>query len=122
MIDPKCCRCRMELTEKGGVLLLPPESTRKIASGALEVDLVPKLHLCVPCTDAVVTFLASAEWADTPDEWIDAIKAAHPAHGSETHDTYGIAMRMVGNRHSKGQLVALVNWLLVRIQTDRRKS
>jgi len=51
-------------------------------------------------------------WEDTDDEWTEAIKAAHPAR-SESHDEYGVAMQMVGHRHSKGELVALVNWLLV---------
>ena len=56
------------------------------------------------------------EWEDVRDGWTDAIKAAHPAHGSGSHDEYGTAMQMVGHRHSKGELVALVNWLLVRIK------
>ena len=51
-------------------------------------------------------------WEDRPDEWTEAIQAAHPAR-SESHDEYGTAMRMVGNRHGKHELVALVNWLLV---------
>lgn len=56
------------------------------------------------------------EWEDVRDGWTDAVKAAHPAHGSGSHDEYGTAMQMVGHRHSKGELVALVNWLLVRIK------
>jgi len=56
---------------------------------------------------------AEAEWVDSADEWTAAISAAHPARSSESHDEYGVAMRMVGHRHSKGGLVALVNWLLV---------
>jgi hypothetical protein len=116
MIDPKCCRCRRELTEKGGVLLLPPKGTCELVGVEMEADIVPKLHLCVSCTDATVALLDTSVWCDTPDEWTEAIMAAHPAHGSEAHDTYGVAMRMVGNRHSKGELLALVNWLLVRIQ------
>lgn len=62
---------------------------------------------------------AEAEWSDTPDEWTAAIEAAHPAHGSESHDEYGTAMQMVGHRHGKGELVALVNWLLVRIKQGK---
>ena len=42
-----------------------------------------------------------------------AIKAAHPLR-SGRHDIYQEAMRMVGAKHSKGGLVELVNWLLVR--------
>lgn len=54
------------------------------------------------------------EWEDTPDEWSDAIRDAYPTR-SGSHMQYGEAMKMVGNRQSKGALVALVNWLLVRI-------
>ena len=225
MIDPKCCRCRRELEQKGGVLLMPPH--RSVQRGALEADLVDKLHLCSECVADVVKFLesprplpsdtgpfappdapcsfcgkkvgdpvsdvrpdlvryiiqgprvticdecaslcgeilsekgfaparppctldncghmrqldaivdllgmhrggisvldelrkrAEAEWSDTPDEWTAAIEAAHPAHGSESHDEYGTAMQMVGHRHGKGELVALVNWLLVRIKQGK---
>ena len=53
------------------------------------------------------------DWEDVDDEWSQAIKAAHPIH-TESHETYATAMKMVGHRHSKGQLVALVNWLLIR--------
>jgi hypothetical protein len=52
------------------------------------------------------------DWEDVDDEWTERIKAAHPTR-SGSHDEYRIAMRMVGHRHSKGELVALVNWLLV---------
>ena len=45
----------------------------------------------------------------------DAIKAAFPTR-SGRHDTYREAMRLVGDRHSKGALVALVNWLLIRLE------
>lgn len=55
---------------------------------------------------------AAAEWEDVEDEWSAAIGAAHPAR-SDSHEEYGVAMTMVGHRHSKGALVALVNWLLV---------
>lgn len=62
---------------------------------------------------SVVDYLrARNTWEDKKDEWTDAIRAAHPTR-SESHDEWGTAMRMVGHRHSKGELVALVNWLLV---------
>lgn len=51
-------------------------------------------------------------WEDKADEWSESIKAAHPAHNDRTHEQYAIAMKMVGNRHSKQALVALVTWLL----------
>lgn len=52
-----------------------------------------------------------AAWGDKPDQWSDRIAAAHPMETGD-HDTYGRAMEMVGNRHSKAALVELVNWLL----------
>lgn len=55
---------------------------------------------------------AAGTWEDVEDEWTPAINAAHPSR-SGSHDEYGTAMMMVGHRHSKGELVALVNWLLV---------
>jgi hypothetical protein len=57
--------------------------------------------------------LEGRPWEDTEDEWDDAIASVHPAPGAGTHGHYATAMRMVGNRRSKGALVALVNWLLV---------
>ena len=65
---------------------------------------------------------SALEWEDVDDEWTAAIKAAHPVR-SESHLEYAVAMKMVGHRHSKGELVALVNWLLVeraRLQHEKR--
>jgi hypothetical protein len=59
--------------------------------------------------------LDAIAWTDTPDEWTDAIREAFPTR-SGSHDQYAVAMQMVGHRYAKGGLVALVNWLLVRIQ------
>lgn len=42
-----------------------------------------------------------------------AIEAAHPMRTGR-HDLYTAAMRLVGGRHSKGDIVELVNWLLFR--------
>ncbi|AKU93353.1 hypothetical protein AKJ09_00085 [Labilithrix luteola] len=47
-----------------------------------------------------------------------AIKAAHPVR-SDRHDLYAEAMRLVGARYSKHGLVALVNWLLHRIEAGK---
>lgn len=52
-------------------------------------------------------------WDDELDEWTPAIEEAFPSR-SGSHEEYAIAMRMVGNRRSKRELAALVNWLLVR--------
>lgn len=54
-------------------------------------------------------------WDDKPDEWTAAIDEAFPTR-SGSHEAYATAMRMVGSRRSKGALVALVNWLLVRLE------
>ena len=116
MIDAKCCRCKKELEAKGGVLLMPP--SRSFQLGTLEADLVDKLHLCAECAADVLRFLADTKWEDVPDGWTAAIAAAHPAR-SKSHEEYGVAMRMVSHRHSKGALVALVNWLLVRLKAEK---
>lgn len=62
---------------------------------------------------------ASDSWKDAPDEWTDAISSAHPTR-SGSHDEYRVAMKMVGHRHSKGELVELVNWLLMVCTAARR--
>ncbi|MFI5301110.1 MAG: hypothetical protein ACHREM_23750 [Polyangiales bacterium] len=58
-------------------------------------------------------------WEDKEDEWSKAIEAAHPSRAMtmESHERYAVAMKMVGNRHSKGELVALVAWLLGRVKS-----
>lgn len=55
-------------------------------------------------------------WEDREDEWTEQIDAAHPTRRVDAHEQYAIAMRMVGNRHSKHALVSLVSWLLVRLK------
>lgn len=57
---------------------------------------------------------ASFETHEPNDEWSTAIADAFPTR-SGSHDQYGVAMRMVSNRYTEPSLVALVNWLLVRI-------
>lgn len=58
---------------------------------------------------------------DVRDEWSDAIDAAFPTRSGE-HGAYATAMQMVGNRHSKGALVALTTYLLVEIlKLDRAR-
>lgn len=46
---------------------------------------------------------------------VEAIKAAHPLR-SGRHDLYAKAMRLVGERHAKGDLVDLVVWLLLKAE------
>ncbi len=74
-----------------------------------------------PAAEVVTTLLDELEaalvprgWANHPDEWSDAISAAHPTV-SGSHAEYAVALQMVGNRYSKHALVELVSWLLVRV-------
>jgi hypothetical protein len=61
-------------------------------------------------------------WEDASnDEWTGAVNDAFPTR-SGSHDEYAVALEMVGHRKSKGELVALVNWLLVRCDTNREAA
>jgi hypothetical protein len=53
-------------------------------------------------------------WEDKRDRWSPMIDASHPME-TGAHDAYATAMEMVGNRHSKGELVELVCWLVQRV-------
>lgn len=59
-------------------------------------------------------------WDDLPLPEDDAIKAAHPIRTGR-HKEYEEALRLVHARRSKGGLVELVSWLLVRVN-DAEKS
>lgn len=50
-----------------------------------------------------------------------AIAAAHPLMTGD-HDRYARAQAMVFARHSKGDLVDLVNWLLMRAEEAECRS
>lgn len=50
-----------------------------------------------------------------------AIEAAHPLRTGD-HATYAEAMRLVGARSAKGDLVDLVNWLLRQRRIDSEKG
>jgi hypothetical protein len=63
----------------------------------------------------------SAPWDDTPLPEDAEIEAAFPTR-SERHDLYGEAMRLVGARRSKQGLVALVNWLLHRLDKAQKDA
>ena len=71
-------------------------------------------HTPARCRDILKAKLKEAlHWEDVDDEWTSDIRETHPLRTGE-HDNYALAMKMIGNRHSKGQLVELVNWLLSR--------
>lgn len=77
--------------------------------------------------DALITRIVKLEAEidrTSKDEWDDrelrpeeeaAIHAAFPTR-SERHDLYAEAMRLVGAKRSKNELVKLVNWLLHRAE------
>lgn len=107
-----------------------------IASGASPPEATP--WFCSRCTDDGYpcagcgkggTFSAAVKpsteaqplaWDDDrplPED--EAIDAAFPTR-SGRHDTYQEAMRMVGAKRSKGALVSLVNWLLIKAEKPQR--
>jgi hypothetical protein len=68
-----------------------------------------------------VVELHSRDWRDRPTPEDEDIDAAHPVN-SDRHETYAKAMRLVGDRHSKSSLVAMVNWLLTRVEDLEAKQ
>lgn len=65
--------------------------------------------------EAEINRTSKDEWDDRPIPEDAEIHAAFPTR-SERHDLYVEAMRLVGAKRSKGELVKLVNWLLHRAQ------
>lgn len=59
------------------------------------------------------------EDADLPEE--AEIAASHPTRTGR-HDLYAEAMRLVGAKRSKGELVKLVNWLLHRAEGAKART
>ncbi len=53
----------------------------------------------------------SGPWEDKPDVLTAAVEAAHP-HYTKDYKTYTEALDLVSNRHGKGALVGLVNYLM----------
>ena len=102
---PPCDRCGRPQTVYGAILYGPPGQDGKC----------DKRHICVSC---YADISGPVPWADVTDEWSEAIREAFPTR-SGSHDEYATAMKMVGNRHSKGKLVALVNWLLVLVRRGK---
>jgi len=50
-------------------------------------------------------------WEDEPDALTDAVHASHPVF-TKDYKTYTDALELVSNRHGKGALVGLVNYLM----------
>jgi hypothetical protein len=88
----------------------------------IQEDLAESLHTVAQDTEDRLE--KALYWEDTSDLWSKPIAEAFPSR-SESHEEYATAMEMVGHRHSKGQLVALVNWLLVtktKLEDERDNS
>lgn len=68
--------------------------------------------------EARLVELSPAAWTEDDQELPEdaAIREAFPTR-SGRHDLYGEAMRLVGAKRSKGALVALVTWLLLRVDS-----
>ncbi len=69
-----------------------------------------------PCCETARMAQRETEWADRPTSDDDDIKAVFPTR-SGRHDLYAEAQRLVHDRHGKFAIVAMVNWLLHRIET-----
>jgi hypothetical protein len=66
--------------------------------------------------EVVLGVARKEEDSNLSDAEAAAIRATHPS-SSGRHDLYAEALRLVGARHQKGELVDLVTWLLWRIES-----
>lgn len=78
---------------------------------SIQNETVSWLLALVKELDEKLTLWRSWDNKPTPEDAL--IQEAFPTR-SGSHEQYAEAMRLVGARHSKGALVALVNWLLLR--------
>ena len=110
----KCNECDVELIEAYGNPCTVAKSGRPIP------------HTVLACIETQrdnfrARIVELERWDDVADEWEGEIRAAFPTR-SGSHDEYALAMQMISNRHSKQELVALVNWLLVEIATASARA
>lgn len=105
-LDDGCCENHEELTEED-LENLNVESMQELLAVVRERDtLKDRVNLLE---------LTATPWLNKPLPEDDEIIAAFPTR-SNRHDLYQEAVRLVGARSSKASLVALVNWLLLRIE------
>ncbi len=101
-----CCENHEELTEED-LENLNVESMQELLAVVRERDtLKDRVNLLE---------LTATPWLNKPLPEDDEIIAAFPTR-SNRHDLYQEAVRLVGARSSKASLVALVTWLLLRIE------
>ena len=104
-LDDGCCE-NHELTEED-LENLNVESMQELLAVVRERDtLKDRVNLLE---------LTATPWLNKPLPEDDEIIAAFPTR-SNRHDLYQEAVRLVGARSSKASLVALVTWLLLRIE------
>lgn len=104
-LDDSCCENYEELTEED-LENLNVEAIQELFATIRERDTLGRVNLL----EATAT-----PWVDKPLPEDDEIIAAFPTR-SKRHDLYQEAVRLVGARSSKAALVALVTWLLLRIE------
>ncbi len=92
--------------------------TIKAAKAAAQADYASRIAAALD-PDAVAKMVQEAKaealqgpWTDEPDDLTDAVMASHPFKERGDYKTYCRALELVSNRHSKGALVSLVNYLL----------
>lgn len=131
----KCANAASSFTESDIVALMQRVAAEALASAIAAAEAYARENenydddgvLSKGVPDALRTLLADPQsrapepWEDVDDEWSEAIKAAFPTR-SGSHAQYGVAMKMVGHRHSKIALVALVNWLLVKADASEERG
>lgn len=60
-------------------------------------------------------------WEDKPDALTDAVRVSHPVF-TKDYKTYTEALELVSNRHGKGALVGLVNYLMAQNKTAEARG
>lgn len=100
--------------------LTPPFSDRTMGESIVGASISKAIRdLATPDQSSAIEALIAetkagvlgGPWEDKPDALTDAVHAAHPVF-TKDYKTYDKAMELVSNRHGKGALVGLVNYLI----------
>lgn len=97
-----------------------PEKVERLRSYDY-IELEPLYRHPPPSSELIETanHAPTKTWMDRDDDLTCAIEESHPV-SSGRHDLYARAFKLVGNRHSKEALVALVNHLLLEAEEARQ--
>jgi hypothetical protein len=85
---------------------------------APEPEVADKHEETADALTILAAYRAAIEWSDREDEHTATIRAAH----RDIIGMYPQALRMVGNRYSKGSLVELAAWLLFQVEAARTEG